>query len=117
MPCYTYRCNACKKKFEVVCSYSQYKEHAICEFCSGKNTERSYEDDLITLNASVKLSDSEIKTIGHLAARNNEKFTDDYKQHLYEKHNSYKEEVSQKELPAGMSRMNKSKTKIKWTKE
>jgi putative FmdB family regulatory protein len=117
MPCYTYYCNSCKKKFEVVCSYSQYSEHAKCEFCKKKNTERSYQDDLTTLNASVKLSDNEIKTIGHLAARNNEKFSEDYKQHLYEKHNSYKEETSSKELPKGMSRMKKTKTKMKWTKD
>lgn len=117
MPCYTYLCNKCNKRFEIVCSYSQYTEKAECEFCHSKNTARSYSDDLITLNTSVKLSDTEIKTIGHLAARNNEKFSEDYKQHLYNKHNSYKEEQSSKELPKGMSRIEKPKHKIKWTKD
>jgi putative FmdB family regulatory protein len=117
MPCYTYLCNSCSKKFEIVCSIANYKEKTSCEFCKSKNTERCYIEDLLTLNTSVRLADSELKTIGHLANRNNEKFSDDQKIALYKKHNEYKEQTSQKELPSGMTRMKKTKGKTKWTKD
>jgi hypothetical protein len=63
---------------------------------------------------SVKKSDSELKTIGDLANRNRDKISDDHKSYLDQKHNAYKEELSTKQLPQGMSRMQKPKTKIKW---
>lgn len=114
MPCYTYVCEKCSHKFEIVCSIREYKESVKCECCGSKNTSRSYHDDLSTLNTSVKLSDSEIKTIGHLASRNSERMSDDQKIALHKKHNSYKDQQSTKELPSGMSRMQKPKGKIKW---
>jgi len=40
MPCYTYLCNSCAKKFEIVCSIANYKEKTTCEFCKSKDTER-----------------------------------------------------------------------------
>jgi hypothetical protein len=67
----------------------------------------------MTQMASVKKSDSELKTIGDLARRNSDKFSDDEKTHLYNKHNSYKYEESTKQLPSGMSRLKKPK-KTKW---
>jgi len=117
MPCYTYLCNSCAKKFEIVCSIANYKEKTTCEFCKSKDTERCYVEDLLTLNTSIRLADSELKTIGHLANRNNEKFSEDQKIALYKKHNDYKEQTSQKELPSGMTRMKKTKGKPKWTKD
>jgi putative FmdB family regulatory protein len=117
MPCYTYLCSKCENKFEIVCSIREYKENVKCESCGSKNTSRCYHDDLSTLNTSVRLSDSEIKTIGHLANRNSERMSDDQKIALYKKHNSYKDEAPKKELPSGMSRMKKSKGKIKWNTE
>jgi len=41
--------------------------------------------------------------------------SDDQNQMLHEKHNSYKEQKSEKELPRGMSRVSKPKIKNKWT--
>jgi hypothetical protein len=38
----------------------------------------------------------------------------DQKIELSQKHNGYKEQHSNKELPSGMSRMNKLKVKNKW---
>jgi hypothetical protein len=61
----------------------------------------------------VKLASSEIKTLGHLAHRNAETMSEDQKNELYRKHNSYKEVVPDKPLPKGMNRVNKPK-KIKW---
>lgn len=63
---------------------------------------------------SVKKADSELKTIGDLANRNRDRMSEDERVTLYKKHNDYKDQESQKELPKGMSRIKKSKSKIKW---
>jgi hypothetical protein len=77
---------------------------------------RSYLDDAKTIIAgSVKKSDNELKTLGDLARRNTDRMSDDQKEILQTKHNKYKEQQSVKQLPKGMSRMNKPKHKTKWT--
>tara|TARA_B110000503_G_C7082473_1_gene385784 strand:+ start:204 stop:437 length:234 start_codon:yes stop_codon:yes gene_type:complete len=75
-------------------------------------------EDMLTISSSVKKSDSEFKTLGDLANRNRDRMTTDHKKALDQKHTEYqddkvKEELT-KELPSGMSRIKKSKTKIKW---
>lgn len=115
MPTYTYQCSKCESVFETVCSVKDYKEKVKCPDCSSIKTFRRYVDDLSTLNASVKKSDSELKTIGDLAQRNTDRMSDDHKAHLYNKHNSYKEDTSEKPLPKGMSRIKKPPKTI-WPK-
>lgn len=107
MPEYTYHCLSCDKKINMVCSISSYKESIKCSHCGSIKTERSYIEDLSTLNTSIKKNDSELKTIGDLADRNRDRMSNDEKSALYIKHNEYKEEVSHKELPKGMSRVKK----------
>jgi putative FmdB family regulatory protein len=114
MPEYTYYCENCDDKFSMISSISKYREKETCEVC-GAICDRSYEDDLPTLNSSVVKSDSELKTIGDLARRNSDRFSNDQKAALYHKHNSYKEEPSPKELPKGMSRIKKPPKTI-WPK-
>lgn len=114
MPNYTYQCNNCIKKFELFSSISAYKPDPKCPHCQSNKTERSYEDDLITISGSVKKSDNELKTVGDLANRNRDRMSNDEKNHLYKQHNSYKEEQIEKPLPKGMTRLKKQK-KIKWT--
>lgn len=75
-------------------------------------------EDMLTINSSVKKSDSEFKTLGDLANRNRDKMSEDHKMALDAKHTKYqddklKEELT-KELPSGMSRIKKPKTKTKW---
>jgi putative FmdB family regulatory protein len=111
MPEYTFHCDKCENTFSIVCSIKEYKDQQRC--VCGSKASRSYVDDLLTLNTSVKKSNSELKTIGDLAKRNADKFSEDEKIHLYQKHNAYKFEDSKKELPTGMSRMKKP-AKIKW---
>ena len=113
MPTYTYVCEKCNAKQEIFAYYTDYQETTKCIKCDGKAV-RSYQDDLTV--ACVKLSDSEIKTLGHLAKRNAEKFSDDYKEELKGKHYSYQEQESPKPLPKGMTRIPKQ-DKIKWTKD
>lgn len=115
MPTYSYFCNKCQTKFEIFCSIKDYVENASCEHCKkNKHTHRLYIEDVSTLSTSIKKNDSELKTIGDLANRNRDRLSEDHKTELEEKHNSYKEEVSNKELPKGMSRIKKPKIRYKW---
>lgn len=117
MPCYTYFCDNCETKFELVSSIKDYTEHPKCTNCNKSRAHRLYQEDLITLNTSIKKSDSELKTIGDIANRNRDRLSDDQKTHLSSQHNSYKEEISQKELPRGMSRIKKPEVKQRWTQD
>jgi hypothetical protein len=90
-----------------------YNPSPKCNFCK-KRASRSYVDDVITQFASVKKSDSELKTIGDIAMRNTERMSEDKKNSLHMKHNSYKESIEEaKPLPPGMKRMEKP-NKVKW---
>jgi putative FmdB family regulatory protein len=113
MPTYTYLCDSCNSEFELFFYIKDYTEHPACSLCNSKKTLRQYAKDVSTQSASVKKSDSELKTIGDLAKRNSDRMSDDEKHALYMKHNSYKEEKDLKPLPSGMSRMKKG-SKIKW---
>lgn len=114
MPTYTYYCDNCNHKFELFFYIKDYTNNPKCEKCSKTLTYRCYIDDVITQSASVRKSDSELKTLGDLALRNGERMSDDEKTHLYLKHNSYKENIDEtKALPTGMSRL-KKQPKIKW---
>ena len=112
MPIYTYVCTDCKSKIEIIGTPSNYQETIECEKC-GKQCHRSLQDDLTS--GFVKLSDDQLK-LGHLAKRNSERFSDDYKAELKRKHYDYQEQVSPKQLPKGMPRIPKQ-PKIKWTKD
>jgi putative FmdB family regulatory protein len=115
MPIYSYACNKCNDKFELFFSYAKYDSQPQCPKCmSSIHTSRLYVEDALTISASVKKADSELKTIGDLANRNRDRLSDDEKVALHNKHNSYKEQEQQKELPKGMSRIPKSK-KTQWT--
>lgn len=113
MPTYSYRCIDCDKQFELFFYIKDYQEHPNCDKCKKNNTERMYVLDVVTQSASVRKMDSELKTIGDLARRNTERLSEDEKNHLYKKHNEYKENQSEKTLPSGMSRI-KKQPKIKW---
>jgi putative FmdB family regulatory protein len=116
MPVYSYLCNSCGNNFEVFCSFSQYEKNPLpkCSSCSSKSTMRRYAEDVQTISSSVRKSDSELKTVGDIANRNRDRLSDDEKRAIYEKHNAYKEQESEKELPTGMSRMRKT-NKVQWT--
>lgn len=109
MPTYSYHCEKCEHNFELFFYIKDYIEHPCCAMCNSDNTIRRYTDDVVTQSASVRKSDTELKTIGDLAKRNSDRLSEDEKIHLYQKHNSYKEEQSTKELPKGMNRIKKPK--------
>tara|TARA_B100001778_G_scaffold206947_1_gene171022 strand:+ start:789 stop:1133 length:345 start_codon:yes stop_codon:yes gene_type:complete len=114
MPVYTFECCKCKHLFELFASYSNYNSAKVeCPKCQSKKVERSYGIDLQNMTGSVVKSDADMK-LGDLANRNRDRMSDDHKQHLYNKHNKYKDPSFNKPLPKGMSRT-KRKNKTKWT--
>jgi len=114
MPTYTYFCNSCEKDFELFSYIKDYNPKPKCSYCNSKSTNRLYAADVATQSASVKKSDSELKTIGDLALRNSERMSDDQKTELFMKHNSYKENAEDlKPLPQGMKRVKKP-PKTQW---
>lgn len=113
MPNYSYCCSACDHNFEMFFYIKDYVANPRCPKCRSIKTHRDYIEDVLTQSASVKKSDSELKTIGDLAMRNSERMSEDQKQHLYMKHNSYKEDPNPKPLPKGMERAKKGQ-KVKW---
>lgn len=115
MPNYSYGCNKCNKVFELFFYFKDYVEKPQCIHCKSPNTERLVVLDAMTLNASVKKSDSELKTIGDLADRNRDRMSNDQKTELYTRHNSYKETTDEAPLPKGMTRMKKGQKTI-WPK-
>lgn len=114
MPNYSYVCNKCKLEFEMFFYIKDYQITPKCYKCSSSKTQRLYIKDVLTQGASVKKSDTELKTLGDLANRNRDRMSEDEKNTLQHKHNSYKEESNGKLLPKNMKRLKKSQ-KIKWT--
>lgn len=114
MPTYSYQCEECNEKFELFFYIRDYVEKPRCIKCKSKNTFRQYINDVLSQSSSVKKSDSELKTLGDLANRNRDRMSEDQKNELHKKHNSYKEDKPDKPLPKGMERIPKQK-KIKWT--
>ena len=115
MPIYTYSCAKCNSIFEECMSIEKYgktKTHR-CPKCQSAKTRREHLIDAQTINGNVKKTDSELKTIGDLANRNRDQMTEDNKEALWQKHNSYKDVVPDRPLPDGMSRIKKPK-KVKW---
>lgn len=115
MPTYTYFCDHCNNHVELFYHISDYQENPQCLLCQSPGMHRDYSTDIGTLSSSIKKSDGELKTIGDLANRNRDRMSDEQKQELYMKHNSYKHIEPNKELPKGMSRIKKPITKPKWS--
>lgn len=113
MPTYSYNCEKCHSDFELFFYIKDYQEQPKCPSCKSKSTHRLYINDISTQSASVRKSDSELKTIGDLANRNRDRMSDEQKSELHKKHNSYREAPEDKPLPKGMTRMKKGE-KIIW---
>lgn len=114
MPFYTYKCNHCDSDFELFFSIKDYDKSPKCPSCNSVDTDRQYILDVSTISSCVKKSDTELKTIGDLANRNRDRMSDDQKTELYQRHNAYKQTESEKQLPAGMSRIKKKGKKNNW---
>jgi hypothetical protein len=65
-----------------------YKELVKCPKCKRNTLVRNLQADLP--NGSVVKGESEL-TVGELARRNSERFSEDYKEHLHNKNNAYRD--------------------------
>ncbi len=103
---YSYICEKCEVGFSVLKNRSDYQEREPCPQCKRKkNVIRNFQADLPT--GVVHLHISEVKTVGHLAARNGEKMSQDEQDERWLKDNAYKAPPLEKELPSGCSRIRK----------
>lgn len=104
MPIYTYQCPSCGN-FESHQPMMKVKAKLKCPEC-GKTSERNLLADASTV---IGVGDASPKTLGALAERNANRMSADEKAALTKKHNAYREEGPTKELPTGMSRIEKPK--------
>lgn len=90
MAIYTFKCTnkKCKTVVESCQSIKDYQPLITCPTCKKDTLVRDYESDLPS--GSVKRGDHQI-TVGELAKRNTERFSEDYKEHLHNKNYAYRE--------------------------
>lgn len=104
MPTYDFYCKSCKEVFEIFRTFAEYREDAECPTCNKVTKIRDYKP----VTTTVIKGNTEV-TVGHLAKRNRDTFSADKKHSLLKKHNEYKEVVPEKDLPKGISRIEKKK--------
>lgn len=94
MPLYDFECTQCQLQFEVRCGMSEiigFKPE--CPKCLQKgHVGRVYSDILVSVP----------KTLGSLVDKNSDKMSDDNKEFLTKKHNSYRNKDYSGPLPKGM---------------
>ena len=103
MPVYEYRCTKCEEHFEIICSMEEYEVIDDCPYCNTKSAVRVFSTQL----GFVKLAESEIKTLGHLAKRHSETMSPDEIAHIKHKNTAYRREGPDQPLPPGMHRIKK----------
>ena len=116
MPEYTFICETCSDHTSLICTIAEYshKSNTIkCQACGGL-LYRDFAGDNIDAFVSVGLSDC--KTIGHYADKQTAKYSQEQLQEMQAKFKTKKVEGGGP-LPKGMSRMEKPKHGIKWTKD
>ena len=113
MPEYSYACGSCDHRWSMVCSMSEYKEKRKCPSC--RKTKPVYRDHAVdTVHGAVRLSLSEVKTIGHYADKQTQKYGK-WKCEDMRKEFKTKKTQGGGELPTGMSRMEKPTEGTQWT--
>ena len=116
MPEYTFECEKCSEKITLICSMSEYDtecQKLTCQSCNG-SVERDYAAD--NVRGSVSLSLSDCKTIGEYADKQTSKYSQRQVEDIVENFKT-KKTGGMRELPKGMTRIQKSKDKIKWSKD
>lgn len=86
MPAYDFICQDCEHTFELVMSMSAYCLPSCCPKCNKQSVARVYTEP----TTNIIRGDHQI-TVGELAERNRDRYSDDQKIALHKKHNEYRE--------------------------
>ena len=114
MPEYSYLCETCDHKWSVFTTLSKYKDRIKCPSCKKiKNVHRDFSEDNVYGGYSYSLSETE--TLGHYADKQTKKYGKWKCEDLKRSFKTKKVEGG-RELPQGMSRMDKPKERPQWTK-
>ena len=116
MPEYTFECEKCSEKITLICSMSEYDNESqklTCQSCKG-SVERDYTVD--NVRGSISLSLSDCKTIGQYADKQTSKYSQRQVEDIVENFKT-KKTGGMKQLPKGMTRIEKPKGKTKWTQD
>ena len=116
MPEYTFECEKCSEKIILICSMGEYdieSQKLSCQSCNG-SVERDYAED--NVRGSVSLSLSECKTIGEYADKQTSKYSKSQVEDIIENFKT-KKTGGMKQLPKGMTRIEKPKGKTKWVQD
>lgn len=93
MPIYEYECTSCHVRQDIYHGYHENKKY-FCQICKVPMIK--------TISVPMFIGSSEPRTVGGLADKNADKFSDEYKRELLLK-NRKREKVLHKHLPSNMS--------------
>jgi len=117
VPDYTFQCKNCSEHsilFFTMAEYDNKPNKIKCPLCNKGFLYRNIAADNIGGYVASSLSDC--KTIGQYAEKQTAKYSTQQVQDIVENFKT-KKTGGMKTLPKGMSRMEKSNTKTKWTKD
>ena len=116
MPDYTFKCEKCSSLIVLFFTMSEYDKKyktVKCPSCKGSLVRNFLADNV---RGVVSSSLSDCKTIGQYAAKQTAKYSKRQVEDMVENFKT-KKTGGMKKLPHGMSRIEQSTTKTKWTKE
>lgn len=115
MPEYSFYCEGCSNKWSIIASMKEYTPEQACPECKKvKNVFRDFLEDEVY--SAVTLSLSEVKTLGHYADKQAEKYGKWKCEDMIADFKTKKEEPKAN-LPDGMSRMERPTEATQWTKD
>lgn len=115
MPEYSYACDNCEHKWSILCPRSEYKDKRKCPSCKKiKTVHRNFQED--DFYNSIKLSLTEVKTIGHYADKQSKKLGKNKVEDIIREQKTKTKDTLSERLNENMSKMDRPKDPPKWTK-
>jgi hypothetical protein len=116
MPDYTFECEKCSNQIVLFFTMSEYDKKCKtvkCPSCKGPLVRNLLADNV---KGFISSSLSNCKTIGQYAEKQSAKYSKQQVEDIIENFKT-KKTGGMQELPKGMTRMDKSTTRTKWTKK
>jgi len=115
MPEYSYACDNCEHRWSIFCDRSKYKDRRKCPSCKKiKTVHRDFEED--DFYSSIKLSLTEVKTLGHYADKQSKKLGKNKVEEMIRNQKTKTRDTLSEKLNENMSKMDRPKDPPKWTK-